>query len=136
MSVPKPLSGGKASVAVYAADAVITVAADASLLAVASELARDQIGLVVIGSPDDILGVVSERDIVRAVADGRDPESTPAREIASTKIVWCDATKTVREVAEQMMEQYVRHVLLVDSDRLVGIVSARDLLAAYALSPE
>jgi CBS domain-containing protein len=57
-------------------------------------------------------------------------------DIASTKLVWCDSTATVREVAEQMMEQYVRHVLLEDGGKLVGIVSARDLLGAYAMSPE
>jgi CBS domain-containing protein len=46
--------------------------------------------------------------------------------------VWCDATATVTEVAELMMERYVRHVLVEDDGRLVGIVSARDLLGVYA----
>jgi CBS domain-containing protein len=48
--------------------------------------------------------------------------------------VWCDHTATVREVAEVMMEHYVRHVLLEQNGRLVGIVSARDVLGAYAMS--
>jgi CBS domain-containing protein len=129
-----PMSGGTASVRVFAAEVIITMAADATLQAVADELNGDQIGLVVLGSVDDVEGVVSERDVVRAVAETLDPLATPARAVASTKLVWCDASATVREVAEKMMEEYVRHVLLEVDGRLVGIVSARDLLGAYAMS--
>jgi signal-transduction protein with cAMP-binding, CBS, and nucleotidyltransferase domain len=77
-------------------------------------------------------------DLIRyraRVADGCDPAVTRAQELASTKLVWCDASATVREAAELMMEQYVRHVLLEEEGRLVGIVSARDLLGAYAMQP-
>jgi CBS domain-containing protein len=129
-----PMSGGTAPVRVFAAEVVITMAADATVQAVADELAGDQIGLVVLGSVDDVEGVVSERDVVRAIAEALDPLATPARDVASTKLVWCDASASVRDVAERMMEEYVRHVLLEVDGRLVGIVSARDLLGAYAMS--
>ena len=69
-----------------------------------------------------------------AVAEARDPARTAARDLATTAIVWCDASATVHEVAEKMMEKYVRHVLLEDGGRLVGVVSARDLLGAYTMS--
>jgi CBS domain-containing protein len=129
-----PTSGGDAQVRVFSADAIITMPSDATLLAVADELVGDQIGLVVLGSLDHIEGVVSERDLVRAVADGMDPLETRASEIASTKIVSCDVIATVREAAERMMEEYVRHVLLDDNGKVAGIVSARDLLGAYAMA--
>ena len=131
-----PMTGGDAAVRVYAAEAVITMPPDSTLLAVADELAGDQIGLVVLGSMNSVEGVISERDVVRGVADACDPAITPARDLASTKVVWCDASATVHEVAELMMEEYVRHVLLEDDGRLVGIVSARDLLGAYAMQPD
>jgi CBS domain-containing protein len=129
-------TGGHAPVRMYATDAVVTLRPDATIRTVADELADDQIGLVVLGSDTEVHGVVSERDLVRALAAGRDPAVTPARDVASTRIVWCDASATVREVAGRMMEDYVRHVLLEDGGRLVGIVSARDLLGAYAMSDE
>jgi CBS domain-containing protein len=131
----QPTTGGLAPVRVYAADAVITIPPDASLLAVADELVGDQVGVLVVGSMDDVEGVISERDVVRAMADGCDPRETTARELASRTVVWCDPTATVQEVAELMMEEYVRHVLLGEDNRLVGIVSARDLLGAYAMEP-
>jgi CBS domain-containing protein len=61
------------------------------------------------------------------------PIATPATAVASTKVVWCDAAATVHETVELMMERYVRYILLEHLGRLVGIVSARDLLGAHAM---
>ena len=128
-----PTSGGAAPVGLFAADIVVTLPSETTLQGVADEMAGDQIGLVILGSLHDIDGVVSERDVVRAVAERLDPFDTPARAVASTKLVWCDESATVSDVAELMMEHYVRHVLLEADGRLVGIVSARDLLGAFAI---
>ena len=90
---------------------------------------------MVVGTADQVEGVVSERDLVRAVALGRDPETTLVSDVASTRLVWCDVTATVAEVGELMMEEYVRHVLVEDAGQLAGVVSARDLLGAYVAAP-
>jgi len=117
-------------------DDVVTVADDASLLDVAQTLTGADISAVVVGSPGSVTGVVSERDIVRAVAEGTDPATTLAKSVASTTIVWADVATSVGDVAEQMMEQWVRHVLVEKDGGLVGIVSARDLLGLYASSDD
>jgi CBS domain-containing protein len=70
------------------------------------------------------------------LAARHNPAATRVIDVASKTPVWCDATATVHEVAELMMEQYVRHVLVRENGRLVGIVSARDLLGAYTASTE
>jgi CBS domain-containing protein len=127
-------TGGQAPVVVYATDAVITVPVDASLRAAARALDEGQVGIVAVGAASDVRAVLSERDIARAVAAGLDPDLAHAADVASAQIVWADATATVDEVAELMMEQYVRHVLLEEDGHLVGIVSARDLLGAYAMA--
>lgn len=115
-------------------DEIITVGDDATLLDVAMTLASADIGAVVVGTPVSATGVVSERDIVRAVADGKDLATTPAASVASDSLVWADVSSTVAHVAEQMMDKWVRHVLVEQGGRLVGIVSARDLLGVYASS--
>ena len=135
LTVSPPTSGGDACVRVYATDNVISMPPDTTLLAVADELNGDQVGIVILGSPGEVQSVISERDVVRGVAEACDPAVTRAQALASTKLVWCDASATVQEAAELMMEQYVRHVLLEEEGRLVGIVSARDLLGAYAMQP-
>ena len=74
----------------------------------------------------------SQRRSYCGLAARKDPATTKAIDIGRTDLVSCDATATVAEVSQQMTESYVRHVLLADGGRVIGIVSARDLLGAYA----
>jgi CBS domain-containing protein len=129
-------SGGRASVRIYMAESVAHIDAGASMQEVVDELDADEVGLLLVGSADDVVGVVSERDLVRFLAARRDLTSTRAADVATTTPVWCDADATVHEVAELMMEHYVRHVLVRENGKLAGIVSARDLLGAYTASAE
>jgi CBS domain-containing protein len=123
-------------ISVFAADIVVRVGADSNLWEIAATLTAADVGLVVVGSTGTVSGVVSERDVVRALAGRRDPSTTTASDIAHAQVVWCDAESTVAEVAEEMMEHYVRHVLVEDGGELVGVVSARDLLGAYAAASQ
>ncbi|MBN2623404.1 MAG: CBS domain-containing protein [Acidimicrobiales bacterium] len=123
---------GSMGVGILSGGPVIRVGADATLHEVADLLVEAGIGALVVGGVDRATGIVSERDVVAALAARRDPETTRAGDIARSTLVWCDAEATIAEVAERMMERYVRHVLLEEDGRLVGIVSARDLLGAYA----
>ena len=113
-------------------DELITVSADTTIDAVAKTLTESGISLVAIGEPTAVEGVVSERDIVKLIAEGGDPAFVTAGEIASRELVWCRDTSTVPEVANEMFDRYVRHVLVANDDGLAGIVSARDLLGVYA----
>jgi CBS domain-containing protein len=117
-------------------DDVVSVGPDTSLVEVAAALISADIGLVIVGSSTEVKGVVSERDLVRAVAEGADLATTQAAAVASTELVWADAGSSVDDVAEQMMEHWVRHVLVEDDGRLVGMVSARDVLGALTRRPD
>ena len=113
-------------------DEVVVLDPQESLLDVAELLVSAEIGAVVLGTRSDVAGIVSERDIVRAVADKVDLATTSAASVASTVLVWADATAPIEDVAEQMMEKWVRHVLIEQDGALVGIVSARDVLGVLA----
>jgi signal-transduction protein with cAMP-binding, CBS, and nucleotidyltransferase domain len=119
-------------VSAFIADGVTRVSPDATLVEVADALANEEIGLVAIGDDDHLVGVVSERDLVGAIARRLALDSTPALDVASTKLVWCDAEASVAEVSIEMLENYVRHVLVEQDGQLIGVVSARDLLGVYA----
>jgi CBS domain-containing protein len=118
------------------ADAVARIDPDATMKQVVDLLDADEIGLLLVGSIDNVVGVVSERDVVRMLATGLDPATTKVIDMASTSPVWCEVDAMVHEVAELMMEHYVRHVLVRDRGTLVGIVSARDLLGAYTAASD
>jgi len=113
-------------------DELITVTADTTVAAVATLLTEAGISLVAVGEPTAVEGVVSERDVVRLVAEGGDPRTVTAGEVATRELVWCRASSTVPEVANEMFARYVRHVLVADDDGLTSVVSARDLLGVYA----
>lgn len=125
---------GTTPVSALTGDEVARIPQVATLLDAARKLVDADVGLVVIGDGNDVSGVISERDIVRAAAEGRDLAATKAEELASKELVWCDAAVPIAEVATEMMERYVRHVLIEENGRLSGIVSARDLLSFYAAS--
>ena len=132
-----PGQPGALPVSAVVADHVVRLAPDATIAAVADALVSGEVGLVVLENgegthQDDVVAVVSERDVARAIAERMPVESTPASAIAATHLVWCDASATVADVAVEMFEHYVRHVLVEDDGRFVGVVSARDLLGVYA----
>jgi CBS domain-containing protein len=113
-------------------DAVVESPPQASLRAIAALLVDADISAVVITKDGAPHAVVSERDLVHAVAAGQDPDTVMASDVANTDLVWCDAETTVGDVAELMMERWVRHVLVGRDGELAGIVSARDLLGLVA----
>jgi CBS domain-containing protein len=112
-------------------DDIVTIAPTATVRAAARAIVDRSIGMLVIGTTDDVVAVVSERDIVRAVSDGRDLDATSVADIGSRELVWIDADDTIGEAAEEMMKDYVRHGLVRDESGLVGVLSMRDVLAAY-----
>ena len=113
-------------------DELITVTAETTIDVVAKTLTESGISLVAVGEPTAVEGVVSERDIVRLVAEGGDPATVTAGELATRELVWCEDGSSVPDVANEMFDRYVRHVLVAGEDGLAGIVSARDLLGVYA----
>lgn len=124
-------SAGSLSISTVTGDPVARVVADATVADVANAMIADNVGAIVIGDDDRPAALVSERDVVRVVATGKDPNTVPALDVASTKLVWCDSDATVDQVANQMMEHYIRHVLVEHDGIPAGIVSARDLLGVY-----
>jgi CBS domain-containing protein len=123
---------GKGHVAGLIEEEVVRVDPDASLEGVADLLAAGQIGALIIGEGTSVSAIISERDLVHAVARRMDLRETRATDIANSQLIWCDASATIAEAAAKMMEYYVRHVLVEENGRFVGIVSARDLLGAFA----
>lgn len=127
-----PASPGTFPISTVIGEPVARVVADATIADAAKAMMAIDVGAVVVGDDARPAALVSERDIVRAVATGKDPATVGAADVASTKLVWCDAGATVDQVAARMMERYIRHVLVERDGALVGIVSARDLLGVYS----
>ena len=111
---------------------LICVEPDTTLHQVAQRLVAESVGALVVTDGDRVAGIISERDVVRAVASGRDLDSTTAAELGTRRVVTCTPDTSIHAAAQLMMEHYVRHLLVEDRAGPIGMVSARDLLGAYA----
>ena len=132
MGVTDISSPGSIRISAITGAPVARVAADATVADVAMAMAAIDVGAVVVGDDERPTALVSERDVVRVVAAGKNPATVPAAEVASTNLVWCDTEASVDQVATRMMDRYIRHILVQRDGVLVGIVSARDLLGVYS----
>mgnify|MGYP000255011342 CR=1 FL=1 len=101
----------------------------ATIREVAVELAKNRVGLAVLTAKDNPkrpVAVVSERDVLRAVAERQDLDG-PAMAIANKPITVLD-TDPARVAAEKMRQHNIRHIVVVNKDgELVGVLSIRDL---------
>jgi CBS domain-containing protein len=124
---------GSDQVRMSVSDTLIRVCHDATVRELARRMAGKGVGALVVTEGDQVHGILSERDVVVAIAAGKDLDSTTAADIDSRRLVTCTPDTSLQEAAVLMMEHYVRHLLVNDHTGPVGVASARDLLGAYAI---
>jgi len=76
------------------------------------------------------VGLITEADIVRAVADGKDVNEVRIRDAMTVRLTAIDAQTSIRDAAESMMTGHFRHLPIVDDGGVVGIVDIRDVCRA------
>jgi CBS domain-containing protein len=107
-----------------------------TMLREAAQKMRDlDSGVMPVGENDRLVGMLTDRDItVRATADGKDPNTTPVRDVMTSDVVYCFADDDIEMAARKMEEHQIRRLIVLNRDkRLVGIASLGDL-AVYAPS--
>jgi|SRR3954454_6390511 CBS domain-containing protein len=109
--------------------AVATITPETSVAGLLNELSLHNIGAMVVVSTDGVVGIVSERDVVRKLHEhGVDLLRLPVSEIMTTMVATCTTTDTVDHLSVLMTNKRVRHVPVMEGDRLVGIVSIGDIV--------
>lgn len=109
---------------------VVSVEPNATLSAAVALLAAKRIGAVlVLGVDRRIVGILSERDIVRALAErGAGALDEPVSRVMTRKVSTCTEGETIASIMERMTEGKFRHVPVVEQGRLVGMVSIGDVV--------
>ncbi len=93
------------------------------------QLDDKRIGALVICEGDRVVGILSERDLVRAVSrDGEQALSRPVSAYMSSDVIFAQPTETVNTLMERMTDRRIRHLPVIQDDRLVGVVSIGDLV--------
>ena len=109
---------------------IVTIEPGATLADAVALLAERRIGAaLVLGADCRLVGIISERDIVRALAErGGAVLSEPVSQIMTRKVETCHEHESVGSIMERMTEGKFRHVPVIDQGRLVGIVSIGDVV--------
>jgi CBS domain-containing protein len=109
---------------------VATISPEATLTDVARELHERGVGaLVVTDTEASVVGIISERDLVRALAvGGARALEQPVSEVMMRPVTTCGPTTTTTELANTMTEGRMRHLPVLEGGRLVGIVSIGDVV--------
>jgi CBS domain-containing protein len=108
----------------------VHVRPEATLREIAETLVREEVGVAVVKGAD-VAGIVSERDLVRALAEGADVDGDRAGDVMTFDVVSVPSDTPIASVAATMLDGGIRHLPIVDDDGPVGIVSIRDLFRAY-----
>ncbi|HYW00284.1 MAG TPA: CBS domain-containing protein [Candidatus Acidoferrum sp.] len=114
---------------------LVTITSDKTILDAARMMVSNNMGLLVILNPGDqamLAGVISERDIIRALASGMNL-NVRVGEVGSRDVVTVRVKADVAEAAKAMNRNRIRHVVVLDEyEKLVGVVSMRDLVGERA----
>lgn len=108
---------------------VFTVQSGSTIKNVVGYMASKGVGLVPVMQQEKLVGVFSERDLVkRVIAKDKDLNLTLVNDVMSTNLVIAKVDESNESVLAKMKEAKTRHILIIDNDQLVGVLSLRDLL--------
>jgi CBS domain-containing protein len=108
---------------------VVTIQPHRRVSEAVSLLAERRIGAVVVtGADGQVLGILSERDIVRALASGSQTLDDPVSRYMTAKVITCTRETLVVDAMEEMTDGRFRHLPVVENGRLAGIISIGDVV--------
>ena len=92
-------------------------------------MAEKKVGLVPVMEEGKLVGVFSERDLVkRVIAQNKSLDETKVEDVMSTNLVIADVSEASESVLAKMKEANTRHILIIENEKLVGVLAMRDLL--------
>jgi CBS domain-containing protein len=113
-------------------EATVTDSASDTLRAAAERMWRHQTGSLLVMDGGRLLGIITERDLLRAVALGADPASSTVDEAMTTEVFTVPPDMDLREAAREMAARWIRHLPVTDGGQVLGVVSMRDVTGVFA----
>jgi CBS domain-containing protein len=103
-----------------------------SLRAAATKMWKQQTGSLLVMDGPQLLGIITERDVMKAVARGDDLDQTPVSVVMTTAVLTVSPDTSLPDAARHMATRWIRHLPVVDETGVVGMVSQRDLCGVLA----
>jgi len=113
-------------------EATVTESSADSLRSAAERMWRNQTGSLLIMEDGRLDGIITERDVLRAVALGADLAASTVDEAMTTEVYTVPPDMELREAAREMAARWIRHLPVVDDGKVLGMVSMRDVTGVFA----
>jgi CBS domain-containing protein len=113
-------------------EATVTESPHDSLRSAAERMWRQQTGSLIIAEGDQLIGIITERDLLRAVALGADPDKTTVDDAMTTQLFTVTPDMQLQDAAREMAARWIRHLPVVGGGKLLGVVSMRDVTGVFA----
>ena len=111
---------------------VLTIAPDRSLRDAAQFMTSHNVGAAVIMDPEQPgPGIVTERDLVRSLGSGEDPDQEMIRDHLTSRATFADADWDLQEAADAMAKGGFRHLVVIHDGQVAGIISMRDIIHVW-----
>ena len=108
---------------------VWSISPDATVFEAIEMMAEKNVGAVLVTEQGKLVGIVSERDYTRKVVlRGKASKTTPVREILSSQVIHISPNQTVEDCMRLMTDHHIRHLPVLEGDKILGIVSIGDLV--------
>ncbi len=105
---------------------------DDTLVEAARKMWHQQTGSLLVLDGEDLVGIITERDILKAVSSGISLDQTRISEAMTKDLVTVGPRTSLREAAKIMADRWIRHLPVLDGGKLVGVISQRDLAGVLA----
>jgi signal-transduction protein with cAMP-binding, CBS, and nucleotidyltransferase domain len=105
---------------------------DDTLAEAARKMWKQQTGSLLVMDDDDLVGILTERDILKAVASGAKMDEVRISEVMTKDLLTVGPQASLREAAKIMADRWIRHLPVVDGGKVVGVLSQRDLAGVLA----
>jgi len=113
--------------------AVLQIGPGHTLRQAATLMSERKVGSAVVLDPDsEGLGIITERDVLNAIGRGLDPDTEEAAEHITWEVVYASPTWTIEEAAAAMVRGGFRHLVVLDGDEVLGILSVRDIVRVWS----
>jgi CBS domain-containing protein len=112
--------------------ASITESASEPIKAAAARMWAKQTGSLLVMDGDSLIGIITERDVMKCIARGLDVETTPVSAVMTRGVQTVSPFTSVNDAARQMAARWIRHLPVTEDGVVVGMVSQRDLVGIFA----
>lgn len=103
-----------------------------SIFVISNLMKERKVGsIIIVDQNTDPVGIITERDIVRAVSDSKDPTITKATDIMSKPLITVEKGTYLYDVAKKMVKNKIRRLPIVNDNKLVGIVTVTDIIKYF-----